>query len=227
VKALTEESANLQQTSAAPDGIDLIKAEITDYNDVKILDGYIWSSNEFFIEVRLPNESGVIQKLPLDSKVKVLVKSPFTSEICYFVTVAGVTDHTARMKIRHKILPDNKREYYRAATNITAALEYQLIGDEKRRLPHPIRITVKNISCGGMMFVASQDLGEGEAYQTTLKLQQEPLTIKFKVLRKTVANEQVYFFGAFFMENTPHKQDIICAYVNKMQMEELMKIDKL
>lgn len=220
---MTDESLDNKQPPKTPDEVKFVRAKIKDYDNVLIFDGYIRFSDEYTIEVQLPDYPEAFHALLLNTKVKVCVHSPLSAEICYFALVTALSDHQAQLKVLHNMQPENKRQYYRVPTNITAALEYQLIKDESLRLPRPIQITIKNISCGGMMFVASQDLHEGEQFQTTFILGRAPITIRFRVLRKTVANNQVYFFGAFFMDNTQSKQDMICSYVNRKQLEEQYK----
>ena len=151
-----------RQPPHTPDGMDLVKAIIKNQNNHELSEGFVWTSNEYFIEVKLPGETDLAKNLPVDSRAKVYVKNPFANDVCYYVIVAEVRDHTARLKIRHKEYPSNNREYYRVATNLNTVIEHQLIGEEKMRLPHPLRITVKNLSCGGMMFMSSTNLSEGD-----------------------------------------------------------------
>jgi len=219
-------SISLQQTSSSSEGTDLVKAIIKNYSDQELAEGFVWSSNEYFMEVKLPGESNLEKKLPLETRAKVYVKNPFGIEECYYVTVADVQEYTARLKIRHKEYPANAREYYRITTNISTAIEYQLIEEEKVQLPQPIPITVKNLSCGGMMFATSGDFKEGDQYQVTLELDQIPLIVRFKILRKE-SKDQTYFYGVLFLNNTPQKEDIIYGYINRLQKQEIKKLNKL
>ncbi len=94
-------------------------------------------------------------------------------------------------------------------------------------IENPIKITIRDISVGGIFFVAEHIFFEGNQFEFYFNQGPKHLRLKTKILRRQEMNNGKLGYGCSFMDATEKEQDILFAYLWEVQRLQLkrMKFD--
>lgn len=101
-------------------------------------------------------------------------------------------------------------------------LVYSADGD-KIELEAPVKITIKDISVGGIYFIAEQLFLEGSHFEFFFNQGKKHLRVKTKILRKQALSGEKWGYGCQFMGITEKEQDIIFTFLWEQQRLQLKR----
>jgi hypothetical protein len=88
-----------------------------------------------------------------------------------------------------------------------------------------INIQSRDISCGGICFQTEQDLMTTELYETVVPITQDPIILRFRIIRKVFDKEKnVYVYGARFIELKHNEERMLRQAIFRLQMIARKKI---
>lgn len=98
-------------------------------------------------------------------------------------------------------------------------------GDDNRvTLDTPIPITVKDISVGGIYFIAERIFLEGSHFEFFFNQGPKHLRIKTRILRKQELSGEKWGYGCQFVDITEKEQDILFAFLWEEQRQQLKRL---
>ncbi|WMI80998.1 PilZ domain-containing protein [Anaerotignum sp. MB30-C6] len=81
----------------------------------------------------------------------------------------------------------------------------------------PVEVSLRDLSCGGMCFLCEEELNMDYEYLFMTSWIDTPIVVKFKILRKEVANYNMFAYGCEFLELLRTEESLLRASVFKIQ----------
>ncbi len=98
---------------------------------------------------------------------------------------------------------------------------------QKVTLDTPVKITVKDISIGGILFQCEEDFEEDSVFEFYFNQCAKHLRIKTRILRKTELSNDLLGYGCAFESVTEKEQDMLFAFLWEQQrlQQKRLKLD--
>ena len=123
------------------------------------------------------------------------------------VTINKVVNISAQMRSELKV----KIRFETHLTKIT------MLGEVENQMSIPV--VSRDISCGGICFLAKTDLDTQSTYEIVIPITSEPILADLKVVRKEfVPEENIFIYGAKFIDFNINGERMLREAVFKLQM---------
>lgn len=80
-----------------------------------------------------------------------------------------------------------------------------------------VEISMRDLSCGGMCFLCKEELNLDYEYVFMTNWIETPILVKFKILRKEIANYNMFTYGCEFQELLRTEESLLRASVFRIQ----------
>ena len=128
------------------------------------------------------------------------------------VTINNVVNISAQMRSELKVK-------IRFETHLT---KVSVLGEVENQGSIPI--VSRDISCGGICFMAKADLDVEDTYEIVIPITAEPILADLKIVRKEfLPEEKLFVYGSKFIDFNIHGERILREAVFKLQMRHRKK----
>lgn len=162
-----------------------------------------------------------------------LVEGRTVQLLCF--TEKGVQSITASTSFITQNVQANFRVIERGEVNerrnnvkVPVALSGQIIGHYEdalyKPLRIPLRVSIRNLSVGGMMFFTNDPLTVNDKYKLNFEVERLSIDVDFTIIRQDVTDlENTYVYGARFGTMSDEVDAHLCNYIYRIQIEEHRK----
>ncbi len=121
---------------------------------------------------------------------------------------------------------DERREYFRISTRnegIIFNLSHPL-PDGTLKEYQDLKVTLVDISLGGLMFKTKEELGVGETFSIVIPAMKETMLYACTIRRSVEKPDNYIGYGCEFSEMTNMQEDLLYRYILRCQNEQLRRI---
>lgn len=168
--------------------------------------------------IKIDNEREYLPILALDTEVKLSI---FTQNSSLMLLMGKVYISTPQFIIIREPRPlteSEKRSYFRV--NADLQCEIRPVSNESGEF-FPEKVSLKNISLGGLLLGSSQYLVHGQVFIVTMELPKGWIEMSSVIRRFEGKEGLLYWYGCQFLEPNVRYQDMIWQYILMLQQEEI------
>lgn len=186
------------------------KCKVFTIGNVLLFNGTIKSVKNSHVTVKPAKEKNTSVMINDELKISFTVGDRY-EQVFFSATVYHSDPKTLKMINPEIILEENKRNYFRVTTDITASVHH-----------HDTNLPVKilDMSSGGMRFESDQDFIAGETVPISLNIDENKIMILFKIVRVTSNENANNIYGTEFYYMNHHDSEVLNAYILHKQLHD-------
>lgn len=199
----------------------LSPCEIKDMDNKPILIGCLSAITDN--EIQISNKTDSLPVIHCNTTVRVSI---FNNTFGFQVLVGKVylsTESFIRLVDLQSEANYEKRNFFRVKVEIQAEAVPQRSGHAAPGKAFPVQ--VMDLSLSGLYFISSQKLKIGDRLKLRLKLNEIPVLLCCRVVRKLVVERAMEDgYGCQFLDQSEVRSDLMCKYLFDCQREQIRKM---
>lgn len=130
-------------------------------------------------------------------------------------------DVQANFKILNRSSLVERRENVKVSVNIPGELRSHVSENFMEVYSKPIKVSIKNISIGGMLLVSTTPLEVGDTYAISFTIDRLDVKVDFKIIRQDPTElDETYIYGCKFDGLSMDIDAYLCNYIYRVQIED-------